>query len=417
MKRWLETSKFPFYCGRKTYITFLLNSCGLRADAFLIMLVACSCCTSVHMLAILTAEGICTSFLHTKSTFQRCATDLTRELESAMDELSVSSPHPLPEDGIQRDWNAKSRQPVGIVGGPPPYEPLASLPLRRLPYTYEELQYSGGFRTVDIYPGDPDNPVVCDIASHQLIVPDQYDALSYTWGDAIDQQLIYPDGGYGELPVTSNCFNAMRRLRNKYEPRRVWIDAVCINQDDLEERNRQVSIMGSIYKSARRVYIYLGEEDLHSRVAMSYLQSIEKHGIQFHTPTTMQELTAMQNFLARPWFTRIWVLQEVYQAKEAIIICGGLRVSWAAIQSLRGFEYLRERRLSHWPYVTTVKDRKVIRSHLLHKLLVESRVCHATDPRDKLYALLPLLSDAKESGLAADYAVSRPCCFITLPYT
>ena len=203
----------------------------------------------------------------------------------------------------------------------------------------------------------------------------------------------------------------MRRLRDETDGRRVWIDAVCINQDDIDERNRQVSIMGSIYKSARRVYIYVGEEDLHGRLAMSYLQAIEKREIQFDTPTTQQELVALEDFLARPWFTRIWVLQEVYQAKEPILICGDLRVSWAAIQTLRAFESLREARLSQLPYVTTVKDRKFISSNLLHKLLAEARTCHATDPRDKLYALLPLLLDAKNYGLAADYSVSRARCF------
>ncbi|KAH8747861.1 heterokaryon incompatibility protein-domain-containing protein, partial [Hyaloscypha sp. PMI_1271] len=98
-----------------------------------------------------------------------------------------------------------------------------------------------------------------------------------------------------------------------------WSDTVWINQDSIEERGSQVAIMGSIFENARRVFIYLGEEDFHSNLAMAYLSAIEKREIQFDTPTTPEVLEALTLFLARPWFSRIWVLQEVYQAKKAIL--------------------------------------------------------------------------------------------------
>jgi hypothetical protein len=169
--------------------------------------------------------------------------------------------------------------------------------------------------------------------------------------------------------------------------------------------------MGSIYENARRVFIYLGEEDFHSNLAMAYLSAIEKREIQFDTPTTPEVLEALTLFLARPWFSRIWVLQEVYQAKKAILLCGTERVSWDAIQTLRYFENLRESRVKVWPYVATVKGGKLLKAYQLYALLTETRGCHVTDPRDKLFALLPLLADASNCGLAADYALSKTRIF------
>jgi hypothetical protein len=80
-----------------------------------------------------------------------------------MEEQPVSSPHPSLEDGKEPDRSAKSRQPIS---NPPPYEPLASPSLRRLPKTYEELEDGGGFHTVNIYPGILYDPVVCDIIAY-----------------------------------------------------------------------------------------------------------------------------------------------------------------------------------------------------------------------------------------------------------
>ena len=62
------------------------------------------------------------------------------------------------------------------------------------------------------------------------------------------------------MKITKNLSNALVSLRRPYESRLLWVDALCINQDDVEERSQQVSIMGRIYKEARMVLVYLGEE-------------------------------------------------------------------------------------------------------------------------------------------------------------
>jgi Heterokaryon incompatibility protein (HET) len=88
-------------------------------------------------------------------------------------------------------------------------------------------------------------------------VHDDYEALSYVWGDPLIRENIELDGV--EFQVTTNLHAALRHLRWVTRPRLLWIDAVCINQTNPAERSKQVSLMTEIYKHAKQVIIWLGE--------------------------------------------------------------------------------------------------------------------------------------------------------------
>ena len=93
-------------------------------------------------------------------------------------------------------------------------------------------------RLLELEPGDGDE-IHCKLRNvHLGDERVQYEALSYTWGTPILRQFIWCDGKV--LPVTQNLYNALRRLRQTNEKKLLWIDAICINQEDLEERNHQV---------------------------------------------------------------------------------------------------------------------------------------------------------------------------------
>lgn len=148
------------------------------------------------------------------------------------------------------------------------------------------------------------------------------------------------------IEVTQNLATALIYLRHTSEARILWIDALCINQEDMEERSSQVARMADIYRLAHRVVVWLGpesEEDRSSE-ALSTLRSI---GSQIEVDWVLNEmratnegdsswadrnipLTLDQNSLSsllmvsnRPWFERLWVQQEIALANEnAVLICG-----------------------------------------------------------------------------------------------
>lgn len=99
--------------------------------------------------------------------------------------------------------------------------------------------------------------IQCSTETISLSENPEFEALSYVWGDASIQETIIFNGI--TFPVTRNLAIALRYLRLPDKPRRIWIDALCINQKDTSERNSQVAMMGGIYASAKPVLIWLGE--------------------------------------------------------------------------------------------------------------------------------------------------------------
>ncbi|KAK4653245.1 hypothetical protein QC762_511730 [Podospora pseudocomata] len=122
---------------------------------------------------------------------------------------------------------------------------------------YQSIDHSiAQIRVLTIHPGSSDDPILCSLTRHSLQHENDYEALSYTWGDPTRNYLI--SIGAASLPVTKSAHDALRHLRLKDRDRRVWIDAICINQDDNTERNHQVEYMGQIFKGASRVLAWLG---------------------------------------------------------------------------------------------------------------------------------------------------------------
>ncbi|KAK0713342.1 heterokaryon incompatibility protein-domain-containing protein, partial [Lasiosphaeria miniovina] len=95
-----------------------------------------------------------------------------------------------------------------------------------------------------------------------------YECLSYTWDGQVPDRSIYC--GRKLMLVTANAEAAMRRLRRRHRPRCLWIDAVCINQACIKEKNAQVSMMADIYSNARTVLVWLGAGNEDSEKAISY---------------------------------------------------------------------------------------------------------------------------------------------------
>jgi hypothetical protein len=180
------------------------------------------------------------------------------------------------------------------------------------------------FRLLCLEPGDKDSEIHCTLATFELQSAPTYEALSYAWGDAVLSREITCNGS--SLKVTSNLHDALQYLRQIDGKRTMWIDAVCIDQTNDQERTAQVGIMKNIYSNSDHVVIWLGKETDDDETAFAILEQYRKlfaeHGqVDIGPMETIvyklalpaedsKDWTALIKLFQKPWFQRIWVIQE-----------------------------------------------------------------------------------------------------------
>lgn len=121
---------------------------------------------------------------------------------------------------------------------------------------------SGEIRMLCLLPGRKEDPIFVRIESCSLDNPPSYEALSYAWGERYLSAFIVVRDGNSDYDVRlpQNLYKALAQLRHHNRPRYIWADAVCINQENEEEKSQQVQIMPLIYRKASKVLIWLGDE-------------------------------------------------------------------------------------------------------------------------------------------------------------
>jgi len=168
-------------------------------------------------------------------------------------------------------------------------------------------------------------PIQCQLFDHLFDHPlldskkgtHLYEALSYFWGSADRRRSVLVDDR--RLLVTENLHAALLRLRDPTLPRILWIDAICINQDNYEERKRQVQLMALIYIRASRVLVWLeeakadgdqldGDAMTNDDHALQVIGHAAAHGQPTELPRNDQD--AILTLLQRSWFRRIWVRHQ-----------------------------------------------------------------------------------------------------------
>lgn len=289
-------------------------------------------------------------------------------------------------------------------------------------FKYEPISLEGpAFRLLRLLKGT-NEPIQGQLFESKLPSLDDardYAALSYTWGSQSRPCEIMINGCI--LAVTKNAYLALRDLRYHDKDRILWIDALCINQNDDKERGEQVQQMGSIYSKAERVVIWLGEATYDTDYLMYYMKQLEKAGtknasnsqvlsdehwvntwsaVAHELSVDQVELLAegVQSLLCRDWFNRVWIIQEVANAEIAEVVCGSKSVS-ASVFTLT----LSLLKITPHPHCQSILDIMpgALRNSSwwanqrdLYTLLVKFRESKATDPRDSIYALLGISSDA-----------------------
>ena len=124
-------------------------------------------------------------------------------------------------------------------------------------YTPLSVLHEDGIRLLHLEPGSGDD-IRFSLYPVRLGDKPSYEAISYCWGDPKDTREVHCDGAL--LHVTNSLYTALKRLRKEDGVRVLWADAVCINQTDTEEKNRQVRLMSAIYSQPTSVLVWLGDD-------------------------------------------------------------------------------------------------------------------------------------------------------------
>lgn len=131
-----------------------------------------------------------------------------------------------------------------------------------------------------------------------------------------------------KLPIGENLKDASVRLRKVDLARIIWIDAICINQDDIKKRNHQVRIMKKIYSKATEVIVWLGPGSSSSEKAMELIVQCNLYGSEKLLDREEYALIGLSDIFLRSWWKRTWIVQEVVAARDLVIYCGDRRVPW-----------------------------------------------------------------------------------------
>lgn len=335
-------------------------------------------------------------------------------------------------------------------------------------FRYLPLHHDDEIRVLQILLASDTAAFRCKLGPIRLSEDPEYTALSYTWGDAdakyaavayktetIAKTTIECDDT--PFMITNNLHEALCVLRDKHEVTTIWVDQVCINQEDAEEKGHQIQQMQNIYAKAKLTYVWLGPEE-DAAIAMPFIKDFaiahEKEffglysqtsddyetgeprfmmgteGFQgeyyhWHYHTSLPQAgrkawASLWDFFARPWFRRLWVLQEFIASKEVKVLagtqeCTGQQLSWAAAyidihQMGHLLRYDSEVRKYRIPVDNCFTLTNSIRKDVpLLYLLDKTRRFIATDLRDNVFALGGL---CKTLEVTPDYSLTEAEVFL-----
>jgi hypothetical protein len=211
----------------------------------------------------------------------------------------------------------------------------------------------------------------------------KYDALSYSWGELSENHVVLIDGR--KFEVGTNLFFALNHFVDGMRDRILWIDAICIDQGSVEERNWQLRLMPFIYRRAQKVLVWIDWRDP---------RKIQKT-TRFSKPDGLE-------FCKSPYWKRLWIVQEVGQARDLELHFREGSLRWTDFVTMLQktdpnatlpLQLQKEREDRYGSYTML---------NLMHNH--KDKLCK--DRRDKIYALIGLARDVKDSRYPVNYSTS-----------
>lgn len=306
-------------------------------------------------------------------------------------------------------------------------------------------------RLVTLLPGDFSNDIRCTLTTVSLIDEPFYEALSYVWGNPTNRcDINLQDVSF---PVTINLESALRYLRYRDLPRILWIDAICINQEDIPERNSQVKYMGTIYSKSSIVLAWLGEPKTNKCLTSSFtagwmdklvpegdaideerdndlvfdtfemmLKDLEAHwesdndDVASFSIQNLRTGAGIIRLFENPWWNRMWTVQEALLGKDTFLISGRRSILQNDLSAIFTSQLAHSKdgcnpRKSGFITTSFLKMRFLREyrhgnaSSSLEGLLNVFGERRCSDPRDKIYGLLGILATKEVNSIHPDYGI------------
>ena len=285
-------------------------------------------------------------------------------------------------------------------------------------------------------------PVRCRLEVTLVDESLSYKALSYAWGSQEDLiEILCEDAILG---VTRNCAAALYRLRRLCKPRILWVDAICIDQANIAERNQQLALMDEIYKRAHLTVVWLGDinwlrnigvANRYTKWAFRLIRTIAaahptlcSSGKCTPCAKGLKKLViegfawkSLLKVYSLPWLRRIWVIQEAMISPCAVMISGSETINWADViiagsclyshgataysDFCLTFQSSFAQLTFHYRRISYLTDRKIDESAALTGLN-SIRAVETSDPRDRVYGLLGACYTLRHLVQNPDYAQS-----------
>ncbi|EPS40991.1 hypothetical protein H072_5133 [Dactylellina haptotyla CBS 200.50] len=301
-------------------------------------------------------------------------------------------------------------------------------------YVFVRLPEETAFRVAEILPGEKDTPIYCTLHVTNWEEPLPYEAISYVWGDAALKEPVFVDGK--RLEVTRSLHGAINHLRYTDRSRFLWADIICIDQKHNVEKGKQIGQMKRIYENAQWVLSWLGHDtdDRKAGPAMAAVKTVSdflckeldlnvddlkdmnnmteyvfKHRKTLPDPDKTEfssdELWSLLRwFYSIPYFTRVWVIQEVNANRNRTAHCGYETLQWDLVELVAGYIIMEtdfSRRLGFtktnvW-WAATTTELKRPDNWLTMLYLASNYGC--LDPRDIIYGLRGLMQFTKGAEL------------------
>lgn len=327
-------------------------------------------------------------------------------------------------------------------------------------FSYQHIQHNDEIRVIVLRCAELESPLTCKLMHIRLTESPRYEALSYTWGSSEKEYTISIDSKL--VGITKSLYIALKNLR-RHGPslrslrrdRIIWADALCINQDDDEEKSVQVGMMGKIYSMASSVIIWIGE-DPYTQAASAFAairkadNFLAKHAANYRAKLTKNQvgyrdshvddvemstdliiklvalgLEPIEPLLDHTWYGRMWIVQEAVLGQRPTIQYGKESMDWMtvgavaeAFLSLDVTSYLDfvwnrqtlERIATIYSIQQNIKSYYDECSELTILDLVDNTGDFScSDSRDEIFALLSL---ASTEGYKPQYSRSAPEVFI-----
>ncbi|KAI0868388.1 heterokaryon incompatibility protein-domain-containing protein [Hypoxylon argillaceum] len=277
------------------------------------------------------------------------------------------------------------------------------------------------FRLLDLHPGP--GLIRCCLRAVPIETPEPYEALSYCWGPPEPKRTIFVNSR--AFLVSANLYTALLYLRydDRYRPRTIWIDAICINQSDDDEKNVSIPQMRDIYQSCWRTIMWLGEHDWLTKSAFDGVRFLSTKfgdgghvgkyydwrrirrrdgqqgegllGAIWDVAGHLHAVAAFNSVFGRDWFSRLWVIQELALSRQAVFVCGKYQVDWEDISRAQAISSNFIDDASH--ILRLYQDSPSNGVHNLLDCMFASWTRIASEPKDKVYGLLALASNGDQA--------------------